>query len=55
MLCKWHIGKNIKGKCYPYFRDLPTIAAGSADEEWDRFLNDCDAVVESLTIAEYTH
>ncbi len=54
MLCKWHIRKDVGAKCFPYFRELPTTAAGLADEEWDRFLNDWDTVVESLRVSEYT-
>ncbi len=32
VLCKWHIKKNVEAKCWPFFRDLPTTRAGSADE-----------------------
>jgi hypothetical protein len=54
MLCKWHIRKNVKVKCLPFFRNLPTTAAGTADDLWQQFLSDWNAVVGSVTTAEYS-
>jgi hypothetical protein len=53
VLCKWHIKTNVEAKCWPYFKDLPPTAAGSADERWTQFLSDWDAVVGFLTVSEY--
>jgi hypothetical protein len=53
ILCKWHIKNNVEAKCWPFFRDLPTTTAGTAEERWSQFIRLWDAVVESLTVSEF--
>ncbi len=54
VLCKWHIRKNVEARCWPFFKDLPSTSAGTAEELWAAFLNDWDSLVASLTEAEYS-
>jgi hypothetical protein len=49
LLCTWHIDKNVKARCWPFFEDAPTTAAGSPAELWDAFQGDWKALVRSLT------
>ncbi len=53
LLCTWHIDKNVKARCWPFFRDAPTTSAGSPTELLDRFEQDWKALVRSLTQSEY--
>jgi hypothetical protein len=54
LLCRWHIRKNVIAKCWPFFNDLPTTSAGTAEQKWAAFLGDWDNLVASLSVAEYT-
>jgi histone-lysine N-methyltransferase SETD2 len=53
LLCKWHIRKNVEARCWPFFKDLPTTAAGTAEQKWSRFLSDWDKLVSSLSVREF--
>jgi hypothetical protein len=53
LLCTWHIDKNVKARCWPFFRDAPTTSAGTPTELWDHFEGDWKTLVRSLTQGEY--
>ncbi len=54
LLCRWHIRKNVIARCWPFFKDLPTTSAGTAEQKWAAFLGDWDNLVASLSVTEYT-
>jgi histone-lysine N-methyltransferase SETD2 len=53
LLCTWHIDKNVKVQCWPFFRDAPTTAAGLPTELCEAFEANWKALVRSLTQVEY--
>jgi hypothetical protein len=53
LLCEWHINKNVKVRCWPFFCDLPATPATTPEQHWTRFEKDRQSVIRSLSVPEF--